>query len=511
MWELSGQIEALRQAKSPYEGMRLDVRDELQRKFVDARLRFVGKNPENSPNLFARLEQKSRRDIGTGVAALAPVSNAEADIDADCDSPFSLTQDPNNAANYLARVITSCFSGSDYSYVDLFWWNSATHQVVAYDFAEDFTDPRDLVLSIPAESAQIGTTLHVDSMTINSRGIEDHYFFDGVIQERPAASAGLDTISAPRDENRDNTVITCLDRFGLDCDYYFAGTTGNIMLPISMSFRFPGQVNGIIDATAQVHMTDDGGVCQTNSLMPYTTSAAGAVIINTGNPISFGNLCVWNQTNVRFWVKLIISTTRGVYSLFWANDLSNDPTRRFALMFRWSCLAEGSAITMADGTTKPVELVRLGDEVRSDVPGRSQKVVDITKGNESALMVEVTDTHGRTVLVTEGHPFFDESGFAVRADSLRAGTRVDTADGLTTIARVERKPYGGQVFNLKLGTDEEAAASDVSKIHMFANGYRVGDARSQWELEVQRRELAQVDAPKAEWTADYLARKQFLE
>lgn len=508
MWGLSGQIQALRDAKSPMEGMGLDVRDSLQKKFVDARLRFVGKNPENSPNLFARLEKNSTREIATGVAALGPTANADAGVEADCDSPLSVVQDPNDPMRWEARVITSCFSGSDYSYVDLFWWNSDTGDIVAYDFSEDFTDPRDLVLDIFAQAADIGVTLHVDSMTINSRGAQDRYAFDALIQERPDVLAARDTITHPRDGNRDGTVISCLDRGGADCDYLFTGTGGDVRLPVSMSFRFPGNVTSILNATAQVHMKDDGGVCKTNDISGITSAAGAVVTINSnGTPLSFGTRCVYNQTNVRFWVKLVVANSRGdVYSMFWANDRTNDPAR-FNLMFRWSCLAEGSAITMADGTKKSIENIRLGDAVFSEVTGRALKVVDITKGGESAPMVEVTDTLGRTVMVTEGHPFFDDSGFAVRADSLRVGARVETADGLTAIARIDRKPYGGMVYNLKLGTDEEAAASDVRKTHMFANGYRVGDARSQWALELSRRELAQVDAPKAEWTSDYLARK----
>lgn len=509
MWALTNQLNALRQAKSPFDGLTLDVRDELQKNFVDKRLRFMGKTPENSPNLFARLEKNSSREVATGVAALGPTANADVGVAADCSSPLSVEQNPDDPTRWVARIITSCFAGADYSYVDLFWWNSATGDILAYDFAEEFTEAaEDLVLDIEAEAADIGVTLQVDSMTINARGAEDLYFFDGLIQERPDAVAARDTITHPRDSNADGTVISCLDRGGLDCDYFFAGTGGNVTLPVSMAFRFPGVVTNILNATAQVHMTDNGGVCKTNDLSPYTTAAAGVVTINTGaTPATFGTRCVYNQTNVRFWVKLVVANSRGdVYSMFWANDRPTDP-RRFHLMFRWSCLAEGSSIVMADGSKKSIENIKLGDAVRSGVEGGALQVVDITKGTESAPMVEVTDTLGRKVMVTEGHPFFDDSGFAIRADSLRAGHRVETAEGLTSIARVDRIPYGGKVYNLKLGTDEQAAANDVSKTHMFANGYRVGDSRSQWALELKLREIAVNGAPKAEWTSDYLARK----
>ncbi len=475
----------------------LDVREPDQKHFVETRLRYAGKTPENSPNLFSRLDRQSKR----AKAEPAPTQQVDA---LNCDNPLSYTQNPNNQNLYEARIITSCFDGAEYSYVDLFWWNTATGEILAYDFRENFDNPTDITLEIEANSAEIGTTIQVDSMAINSRGAEDYYGFDDILTQRPDTLSLLDNVFHPSDQNVDGTVVSCLDRGGSDCDYYFTNTNANIMIPINMSFRFPGVVTQVMSAIGQIHMTNSGGVCQTADLTNFATIAGAVVTLNTGGPISFGTKCVANQVAVRFWVMITAKNSRGDwYYMFWANDRPTDP-KRFAMQFRWSCLAEGSKIVMADGTEKLIEQVELGDRVRSGAPGTSLSVVDITSGFESAPIVELESDNGSTLLVTQGHPFFDADGRALRADELKVGSAIKTSTGTTKITRLNRKPYAGKVYNLKLGTEQQIEGLNVGAINMYANGLSVGDSRSQWALEVVRQQQASSAPLRAEWKQDHL-------
>jgi hypothetical protein len=478
----------------------LDVRSAEQKKFIETRLRHVGKTRETSPNLFARLDQRASKNI-----ALTDT------LPADCSNPLSVTQDPMNPNRYEARIITSCFDGADYSYVDLFWWNTATGETLAYDYNEDFNNPRDLTLSIEALSSDIGTTIQVDSMAINSRGIDDYYAYDDVLQERPDTLAATDKIFHPTDANKDGTVVTCLDRTGADCDYYYPGVTA-IQLPVSMSFRFPGVVSSVMNAIAQVHMTNSGGVCETANLSASTTKAGAVVTLNTMGPVlfdgasMFGNHCVANQANVRFWVRVIATNTRGAtYSMYWANDRPADPLN-FGMQFRWSCLAEGSKIVMADGTEKLIEAVEIGERVQSGGPGQSLSVIDVTRGTESAPIVELEAANGSSLLVTQGHPFFDASGKSLRADELQVGSVIKSSTGTTKITKLNRKPFAGKVYNLKLGTEHQIEGLDVGSINMFANGLSVGDSRSQWALEVAREHEMASGPVLPEWKTDSLVR-----
>lgn len=472
----------------------LNARDAAQRKFIETRLRYAGKTNDNSPNLFGRLDHPSKN---LDVLDVLPQ---------DCNNPLSVTQDPNNPNRFEARIITSCFDGAEYSYVDLFWWNTQTGQTLAYDYNEDFNNPRDLTLAINAQSADIGTTIQVDSMAINSRGVEDYYAYKQLIQERPANITSTDQIFHPSDANKDGTVVSCLNRGGGDCDYFYPGTS-NIQLPINMSFRFPGVVSSVMMAHAQVHMINTGGICQTQDISPFVTKNGAVVTINTPAPVVFGDRCVDNQANVRFWAEVVATNSRGAtYSMYWANDRPNDPLH-FNMQFRWSCLAEGSKIVMADGTQKPIEAVEIGELVRSGSPGQSLSVVDVTRGMESAPIVELESADGGSLLVTQGHPFFDGDGKPLRADELQVGSVIKTSKGTTKITKLNRKPYAGKVYNLKLGTDHQIEGLDVGSINMYANGFSVGDSRSQWALELSR-EHAMSSAPVSdEWRTDYSLRQ----
>jgi hypothetical protein len=484
-------------------GMFLDVRDTDQRALVEARLRYIGKTRTNSPNLFARLDKNS----------MASKSDQTQQVTTqDCSSPLSITQDPNNLQRWEARIITSCFSGADYSYVDLFWWNSVTGEVLKYDHRENFANPTDLTLEIIADDTQIGTTIQVDSMSVNSRGSEDTYSYGEHIQERPTLLARADQVFLPKDTTGDGVVTSCLDRGGTDCDYYYSNTGGNIMLPISMSFRFPKSVSSVVSVVSQIHMTNSGGVCNTIDLKDHTTFSAGVVTINTNGPVSFGNRCVANQAKVRFWVMVVARTSdEKLYKMFWANDRAND-SKNFPLQFRWSCLAEGSKIVMADGTEKPIEKVELGERVSSGASEQSLTVVDITSGFESAPIVELESDQGGALLVTQGHPFFDTSGRALRADELKVGSVIKTSSGTAKITKLNRKPYAGKVYNLKLGTEPQIQGLDIGAINMYANGFSVGDSRSQWALEMLRLQQASSAPIKEEWKQDQLMHnvRQFL-
>src|SRR5262249_38808054 len=143
-------------------------------------------------------------------------------------------------------------------------------EILAYDYNENFENPRDLSLVITGNAADIGTRIQVDSMAINTRGAEDYYGYADIIQDRPPTFVGNDLRFLPSDINYDGSIVVCLDRQGGDCDYYYPGTS-QIQLPVSMFFRFPGTVTLISSVTAQIHMINSGGVCSTIDLKNYAT------------------------------------------------------------------------------------------------------------------------------------------------------------------------------------------------------------------------------------------------
>ncbi len=72
------------------------------------------------------------------------------------------------------------------------------------------------------------------------------------------------------------------------------------------------------------------------------------------------------------------------------------------------CLAAGTAITMADGSTKPIEQVRVGNEVLSGLGSGRFGPATVTRIHESAaqLGVEITTASGRRIVSTPEHVHF---------------------------------------------------------------------------------------------------------
>jgi Pretoxin HINT domain len=90
------------------------------------------------------------------------------------------------------------------------------------------------------------------------------------------------------------------------------------------------------------------------------------------------------------------------------------------MMFRWrspNSFTAGSLVLLADGTSRPIEDVRVGDRVVSSDPVTgttdAELVTDTITGTGDKQLVDVTiDTDGHagtataTVTATENHPFW---------------------------------------------------------------------------------------------------------
>ncbi|WP_406499494.1 polymorphic toxin-type HINT domain-containing protein [Streptomyces sp. NBC_00846] len=122
----------------------------------------------------------------------------------------------------------------------------------------------------------------------------------------------------------------------------------------------------------------------------------------------------------------------------------------------------GTRVLMADGTTKPIEEVRIGDEVLATDPDtgetKPRKVTAEIKGHGLKHLVKVTiDIDGTkgdktaSVTATDGHPFWvPELGAWVDATDLKPGEQLRTNSGAQAeIEAVKRWTAPGEtVYNL---------------------------------------------------------------
>jgi RHS repeat-associated protein len=128
-----------------------------------------------------------------------------------------------------------------------------------------------------------------------------------------------------------------------------------------------------------------------------------------------------------------------------------------------SCVTAANSFTgdtlvrMADGSTKPISEVRVGDLVVATDPttGRTenQPVTNLIVGNGEKHLVAL-DLGGDTIVATVGHAFWVAAERRwVEAGKLRTGQRIETADGREVVVGGTRSwTERRQVFNLTVDT-----------------------------------------------------------
>ncbi|WP_093526099.1 Hint domain-containing protein [Stigmatella erecta] len=551
--------------------MPVDLADSSQYRFVMNRLRASGNTPQNSPRLFARLEQSRAKAVAAtknGVSPLAEddwcwhfIANREAVV--------------GNKAQFTQDGTVTCPGKAEYAYVDVSAYNTnaehTEYTMLGSSSTEGYTEA---VLGTEELKVDInvapGRELHLDSMTIaydDTRGLEQ-LTYAMVANAVPDRESDL-TLLEPTERIGGAPIRVCLERgsaFGnLDCDYASVNKTGNVTrpfqspytglssinrtesnnqhtwvaqgywpprtgvydasrlyLPMKGSFD-PGAANGSnceitdnLQGTADIILIEAGGRCK--STKPGDTVASAALDWKPTIPVQltrdfdglvdFGTDCLGYEQDVQLVVSVKATAKCGAQHGV-PRARSN---KEKILDFKNSCLAEGTQVLRADGNPSPVEKIQVGEKVLSNAQGRALTVTTVSKGIESRKMVHLRDAQGRDVMVTSKHPLLTAEGKVLAAEALKAGDVVQTQDGVTRLSSVERVPYNGQVYNLTLGTDEELATVGRQERTLIANGFRVGDNQMQTELERQTRSpeniLAKLSKP---WHQDYhndLARRE---
>ncbi|WP_433364291.1 DNRLRE domain-containing protein [Actinoplanes sp. CA-142083] len=135
----------------------------------------------------------------------------------------------------------------------------------------------------------------------------------------------------------------------------------------------------------------------------------------------------------------------------------------------------GTQVLMADGSTKPIEDVEVGDEVQTAAPEsnttQAEPVTRTITGTGQRDLVDLTIDvgDGRTaeITATAGHPFWLPEAYAwVDASDLRPGDRVSTSDGdELTVVHTRRWTQHATVHNLTV--------QDIHTYYVLAQGRAV--------------------------------------
>ncbi len=148
------------------------------------------------------------------------------------------------------------------------------------------------------------------------------------------------------------------------------------------------------------------------------------------------------------------------------------------LQFTWHCVAQGTQITLADGSTVAVEDTHNQLRVKTGAGGDLAVEANWRGTHDGDALTLATDA-GHKLTVTPDHPVQTSSGL-VAARDLKVGDRVAIEGGATAaLVGIESHPASGNFWNLMLGNAEDRAAGvSLSASTYIANGIVVGDFES---------------------------------
>ncbi|HRI63750.1 MAG TPA: Hint domain-containing homing endonuclease [Polyangium sp.] len=537
--------------------IKVDLADNRQFQFLDARLRASGITPDTAPSLHAKLNAEreraiARRNGGTpnDPAPLAAEQNIVEANPSRCDAFVIPEQLDVQTFKTLTRG--TCVAGADYTYVDTYHFDEEGN-VEAYDFKEEWGNGIKVDLNMGSPTPA-GKAVFADAITYQetTTTVESYYYVTNVYDNHllTPSTTVTGTLTAPADVLPNGLIKYCLDRnqYLADCDYEHGSTGCNgtsiceaniakfpvipqpynqdlLYMPMAGYSANVARINMVIhEVKAWLTLrnagstTPPGGFCSadlTNAgvVRLERQGTTSKVIIDPKAP-SLGNAswpshCSDNGRNVdlNIEVKLRGNTcslgaacpgpTVRFTTLPTGNQTSTPPVQIW-----WGCLAEGTKIAMADGRKVAIQNVTVGDKVISDKDGRILTVVGITEGAERRPMVRVSDDHGHHVTMSASHALPIGDGKVIQAQEVQVGDLIETSDGMARVTHVERPQLDAGVYNLELGTDEQLAGLDPRSTTMYADGVLVGDSRMQGLVTEQRQS-------EANWAQDIAADKQF--
>jgi hypothetical protein len=542
--------------------IRLNLADERQYRFAMARLKLAGKTPMNSPYLFEAMEQRRQQHLARGYkAGLLPEENAGIQATAEIQEMHLIESasmgETTPAANDGLGTASSTFpGGSYYTYVDSSYTDASGYPLGNLGWVEQFDRGYNVTINTTGDLSR--TTLkryRVSSYKVedSAEGFMDSYLYTDIgatsgpaVAEAPRLSAPQ--VLAPLDiAFNDNLISVCLNRtWTQDCDYDLTGNPQAIKLPLKGSVRLVS--NHFFDKPAidQIKMDLNNNLPRPDAghVKLVLTNVGGGCDVTNGDTLEARMSQFWNQADASPDRKTFSWDLTGANSAFFddgcrqvqdrvkltlfipmpiiAGDgsgtryrstitLSNDPaTLRPDYVFKPitvtnSCLAAGTEIELADGEVVAIETIKAGDQVVN--PFRpALTVVDTAVGFETVPMVRIKSEAGRSLLMTEMHPIQVKDRGMVQARSLHKGDVVMTKAGPSKLTEVSREPYGGKVYNVKVGSDAEKLALAADQTVVYANGFMVGDGQIQKKYEsiaMTRKEGGILARLPAKWHRDY--------
>jgi hypothetical protein len=491
--------------------------------YVEDLVRRQGYTPERYPALFDRLHRGSTGgDAPADVPTDAPTTYSDGQV-VDYVAPLNSGLATGHALLTRTKPISSAFIGINVVNV-----NNGTQTVVAsgsrmtqlQQTIEVVTDDS-TAQPLPSTGQNYGTISwsieYADGTTEgNSAGTQWAY------QSSQDPTVLAPVISPTRRTGDLNNIMIGLARGfnptanNTDIDYWFWQSSfdnNTLLVPLQGSMYFQKPIAPLSSANPQLKFylaRKEGGmrdlsVAQTAPYMPcFSIDTQDPKKLNftllatqtgAGNAINFG-VSPWVSDTQTFFTAMVFVTLND-RTLAWSSivsslipDLNPVDGVKFIppIKYVWHCLAAGTQVTMADGTTTAIENMDAGMTVKSN-PGTRTVQATLAQPHWGPVYTVAT-AGGLSVTCSGTHPFMTVSGY-VPAAALMAGDQVVVATGMDTVSSITQQQQSGEgLFNVWLAGDADSGNAWA----FYANGFEVGDYQVQVALLPDNRSPDQIRA-----------------
>ncbi|TCS60919.1 Hint domain-containing protein [Varunaivibrio sulfuroxidans] len=405
--------------------------------------------------------------------------------------------------------------------------DNTTHDIVAHGFSNDFAQAFLPVETAPPTSggADLDVTAYLHYAYTGKTGAGDSEGFEGssgVVKRAasdgptgdPTLKAPIRTTTAPLNPKAINIGLgrAWTDQGGSSqFDYAWNEPVQDHpigKIPFHGSVTFGSKIKAPLKAKSGLYLdiyvadkTGGGGAELSPTDMDTVYSAfsidaanpnklkwklpAGVSTSDPGNPIKFGHVTWSSDMLAYFYCGMTVVMDNGDLS-FAAVQSKDTPDEDpldgtleiMPIEFVWHCVAGAAAVTMADGTTKPIEKIIAGDRVATDDGVATVRWTN--KGIHKGIALTVRSDADHEITTSGNHVFMTADG-PKQAEDLCVGDLLRVEGGaLVAIAHIEPKPfYDGLMYNLATRDFQDANAPGDAIATFIANGFIIGDVNAQ--------------------------------
>lgn len=134
-----------------------------------------------------------------------------------------------------------------------------------------------------------------------------------------------------------------------------------------------------------------------------------------------------------------------------------------------AAVAQGTLVTLDDGTTRAVEMLQRGDKLRGP-DAKPHEIFAVTVLETPVLVTILTDSGRKVAISTDQQVPVIRNDDPIMTNKVAVSDRVMTIDGFETVVSIDELPAGTKAYKLSIG---EPGTSEQDPL--WANGVMLSD------------------------------------